>query len=86
MRTRALVVSAETVAAIPALRRCTDWRFASLGMRGRVNPYSVFVDVRAVLDKLRFARGGRRRRRVCLDSNRCNQGYREEEFRQNFHV
>jgi hypothetical protein len=74
MRTRALVVSTKTVAAIPALRRCTNGGVASLGMRGRVNPYSVFVDVRAVLDELRFAWGGRRR--VCLDCNRCNQGYR----------
>lgn len=65
MGTRALVMSAETVGQVTTLRRRTRRLFTVPSARRRVNPYSVFVDVRAVLNKLRLARRGRRR--VCVD-------------------
>jgi hypothetical protein len=70
MGTRALVMSAETVGQVTTLRRRTRRLFTVLSVRRRVNPYSVFVDVRAVLNKLRFARRGRRC--VCMDYYRRN--------------
>jgi hypothetical protein len=59
MRTRALVMSTETVTQVTTLRRRARQLFTVFSVRRRVNPYS-FVDVRAVLNKLRFARRGRR--------------------------
>jgi hypothetical protein len=55
VRTRTSVMSAEAVAPATTLGRRIHALFAVLGMRGRVNQYSIFVDVRAVLNKLRFA-------------------------------
>jgi len=84
VRTCAFVMPAETVTPVTTLRRRTYRLFAVLSMRWRVNSYSVFVDVRAVLNKLRFAR--RARRRVRVNYQRCNQSHRKDDLRENFHV
>ena len=56
--------------------------FTVPSVRRRVNPYSVPVGVRATSDKLRFARRGRR----CVCMNGDNQGYREDDSCESFHV
>src|ERR1700722_15335367 len=85
VRTRTSVMFAETVTSIAALRRCTQGLFAIPSMRRRVNPYSVFVDVGTVLDKLRLAwRGGRRC--VCVDPKGCSQSHTENQLHKSFHV
>ena len=84
VRTRALVMPAETVTPVTTLCRRTHRLFAIFSVRGRVNPYSIFVDVRAVLNKLRFTRRGRRRVRV--DCQRCKQNHRKCNPRENIHV
>jgi hypothetical protein len=84
VRTRALVVSAETVTPVTTLCGRSHRLFAVFSMRRRVNPYSVCVDVRAVLNQLRLARRGRRR--VRMDYQRCNQSHRKYDHRENFHA
>src|SRR5579863_7331340 len=86
VRTRTSVVSAETVAPVTTLRRRTHGLFAGFGMRGRVNPFSVFVDVGAMFDKLRIVWCRRRWRRVGEDSKWCDQSHRENDLQENFHA
>jgi hypothetical protein len=84
MRTRALVMSTETVTQVTTLRRRARRLCTVFSVRRRVNPYSVFVDVRAVLNKLRFARRGRRC--VRMDYYRRNQGQCQDDLCENFQV
>jgi len=84
MRTRALVMPAETVTQVATLRRRARRLFTVPSVRRRVNPYSVFVDVRAVLNKLRIA--GRGRGCVCMNCQGRNQGHRQDDLCENFHV
>ena len=86
VRTRTSVMSAEAVAPVSTLGRRTRGLFTVLSMRWRVNPYSVFVDVGAVLNKLRFAwRGCCRRWCVSVGPKRGDQCHRKNEFRETFH-
>jgi hypothetical protein len=82
--TRALVMPAEAVTPVTTLCRRAHRLFAVFSMRGRVNPYSLYVDVRAVLNQLRLARRGRRR--VCMDYQRRDQSHRKYDPCQNFHA
>jgi hypothetical protein len=84
VRTRALVMLAETVAPVTTLRRCTHRLLAVFSMRRRVNSHSILVDVRAVLNKLRLTRRGRRR--VCVDCQRCKQNHRKDDLCENCYV
>jgi hypothetical protein len=84
VRTRALVVPAETVTPVTTLCRRSHRLFAVSSMRRRVNPYPVYVDVRPALNQLRFARRGRRR--VCMNYQGCYESHRKYELRENFYV
>lgn len=86
VRTRASVMSAETVAPIATLRGRTGRLFSVLGMCGRVNPFSIFVDVRTMFDQLRFVRCRHRWRRAGESCERCDQRRAENDLHENFHA